>query len=669
MGKKRKTRVFSMVLGIALTMMPFQVQGAIRSSPGENTVSRTESLFSNKEEYFYADSLLQETDTASFDREVKALNSTAKLKGFMLLDSNKGLNDYIGNWSRLTHSYLLEEDNGLYLRVQYAEGEVYIERYQKDFTLHSHLNLAQELPKFGGFHDDGSNYYLVFGQDNPKESNSCEVLRIVKYSHDWQKLGTASVYGSNTYTPFFAGTLRMDSHKGNLYLRLAREMYKSSDGYHHQSCMTVKIQTSDMTVADIASSIQDNTAGYVSHSFNQFIRVDEDGTLIALDHGDAYPRAAVLSKYTGSKLGTWGTVSTIHTLTYAGSRGQNYTNATVGGLEISNTAYLTVGSSGVQEGSTSQGSRNIYLTATPKGTFTQDATRFTWITNYTGSVTSCSNPQLVEINKDRYLLLWMEKNYNNQGKLRYVFVSGSGGLISEIYTADGQLSDCQPIYDGSRVVWYVSDGEDLTFYTITETGNLNKQRAVSPALFEDIPVHLGNWRFESSRYVAFRGLMNGVGGSSLFMPDSPLTRAMFATVLYRMAGEPTMNYYAAFSDVEAGKWYTNAILWANQKGIVSGFQDGRYGINENITREQIAKMLYLFGNTQGYSMSGSASLDHFTDLSRVNIWAFGYLQWAVEAGIINGKPNDGGGYRLDPSGEATRIECAAMLMRFQNKYQ
>ncbi|MCI6553681.1 MAG: S-layer homology domain-containing protein, partial [Lachnospiraceae bacterium] len=642
---KQRIGVLRIVFGIALSIIPVRVYGAER-----------EELVGQRQEALALETVPEE--------EVSPRGNTAQVTDFMLVSANAGLNNYTGNWSRLVHSYLQEDSDGRYVRVQYAGGYVYIERYQKDFTLYSNQKLQEELPKFGGFHDDGSSYYLVFAQDNKKEEDNCEVLRVVKYSHDWQRLGAASVYGANTRTPFLAGCLRMDSRNGALYLRLGREMYLSEDGYHHQSCMTVKIRTSDMTVADIASAVQNNSAGYVSHSFNQFIRVEEDGRLIALDHGDAYPRSAVLSKYAGDELGISGTVSTIDTLAYAGTIGQNYTDATLGGLEISNSAYLTVGSSGPQDGTDGGRVRNIYLTATPRNIFTKDATRFTWITNYTGNTPVCSNPQLVEISKERYLLLWTETDYNNQENLRYVFLSGSGGLMSEIYTAAGQLSDCQPIYDGSRTVWYVADGKNLTFYTVDDSGRLNRRTAQSPAMFEDIPVDQGYWKFVSTRYVGQRGIMGGVGGTRLFLPDSQLTRAMFATVLYRMAGEPAVSYSTKFADVEEGKWYSNGILWAYQQGLVSGYQDGRYGPNDNITREQIAKMLYLYGSTQGYDVSGTTSLEKFTDADSVSPWAVGYMQWAVDTGMIGGKPNEGGGYRLDPRGEATRAECAKMLMMF-----
>ena len=192
-------------------------------------------------------------------------------------------------------------------------------------------------------------------------------------------------------------------------------------------------------------------------------------------------------------------------------------------------------------------------------------------------------------------------------------------------------------------------------------------------IFSDVPTLPGNWKYDNIKFISERGIMGGVGGSNQFQPDEPLTRAMFATVLYRMAGEPDVEYTDKFTDVPDGQWYSDAILWANQNGIVSGYSDGsgRYGINDNITREQIAKMLHIYGEVMGYDVSGKASMEHFTDKESVSAWAVEHIQWSVYAGMISGKPNDteGGSYRIDPKGEATRAECAKMLTMFLKKYE
>lgn len=186
--------------------------------------------------------------------------------------------------------------------------------------------------------------------------------------------------------------------------------------------------------------------------------------------------------------------------------------------------------------------------------------------------------------------------------------------------------------------------------------------------FSDVSVIKGNWKYDSIAYVYANGIMNGISGTDSFRPDASLTRSMFATVLYRMAGSPDVTYSKRFSDVEDGKWYSAPIIWANDQKIVAGLSDGSYGIDMNITREQIAKMLCEYAKSQGYDVSVAASLAGYTDDETVSGWAVGYMQWAVGVGMISGKPNGDGSFRLDPKGEATRAECAAMLKRFQDKY-
>ncbi len=186
--------------------------------------------------------------------------------------------------------------------------------------------------------------------------------------------------------------------------------------------------------------------------------------------------------------------------------------------------------------------------------------------------------------------------------------------------------------------------------------------------YSDVDLIEGNWKYESIKYVTKKGMMNAITGTDQFMPDRTLSRGMFVTVLYRLEGNPNVSWQDKFSDVVSGKWYSNAVIWAADKGIVNGYGDGSFGVDTNITREQIAKMLYLYAREKGYNVSTRGDLSAYTDTDQVNGWAWEYMQWAVGVGMISGKPNGDGSYRLDPKGEATRAECAAMLMRFADKY-
>ncbi len=186
--------------------------------------------------------------------------------------------------------------------------------------------------------------------------------------------------------------------------------------------------------------------------------------------------------------------------------------------------------------------------------------------------------------------------------------------------------------------------------------------------FSDVTISEGNWKYESVKYVYDNNIMNGINGTTRFDPDEPLTRAMFATVLYRMAGNPPVQFQNKFEDVVDGRYYSRAVIWAYNQGIVNGVEGGiRYGIDEYITREQIAKMLKEYGRVRNYTMNESANLNSFPDRSEISGWAAGYMQWAVGSGMVTGK-NINGIYYLDPKGNATRAECAAMLTRFMQRY-
>lgn len=184
--------------------------------------------------------------------------------------------------------------------------------------------------------------------------------------------------------------------------------------------------------------------------------------------------------------------------------------------------------------------------------------------------------------------------------------------------------------------------------------------------FIDVAVNPGNWKYENIKFVYENGIMTGVKTDE-FQPDVPLTRAMFASVIYRLAGSPEVTYKNVFSDVPAGKWYSNAIIWAYENKIVAGLGNGRYGINDNITREQVARMLMEFAKVQGYDISDSADFGKFADASDVSRWAADNMRWAVGAGIISGSTKDGV-YYMNPKGQATRAECAVMLAKFIKKF-
>ena len=171
--------------------------------------------------------------------------------------------------------------------------------------------------------------------------------------------------------------------------------------------------------------------------------------------------------------------------------------------------------------------------------------------------------------------------------------------------------------------------------------------------FEDVGET--DWFYEAVYYCFDRGWFKGVSETE-FAPDMNMSRAMFATVLYRLAGSPAVEGENPFSDVEDGKWYTDAVIWAAENGIVYGYEDGRFGINDLVTREQKVTMLWRWLGKP----AGTGDLSGFKDAGEISPWAQEALSWAVGEGIIQGK-GDG---ILDPGGTSKRSEVAQMLMNY-----
>lgn len=175
-------------------------------------------------------------------------------------------------------------------------------------------------------------------------------------------------------------------------------------------------------------------------------------------------------------------------------------------------------------------------------------------------------------------------------------------------------------------------------------------------LFSD--VHEDDWFFGAVSYVYENGMMNGTG-DGCFSPALTTSRAMIVTILYRLEDSPAL-VPAEFPDIQPGIWYADAVGWASSSGVVSGYDDGRFGPDDAITREQLAAILYRYAALKGMDTGATDSLSSFTDADSVSSYALDAMRWAVGNGLISGK----GSGILDPRGSATRAEAAAILMRF-----
>ena len=179
-----------------------------------------------------------------------------------------------------------------------------------------------------------------------------------------------------------------------------------------------------------------------------------------------------------------------------------------------------------------------------------------------------------------------------------------------------------------------------------------------------VDVKLGSWYYNSIVYAVSNGLMNGVGDSK-FEPEEGMTRAMLVTVLWRYEGSPKQRP-STFSDVRRGQWYSEAVSWAAKNGIVTGVGDNKFEPDTQITREQIATILYRYAQKKRADTSARGSLSAFPDNGKVNGWAKTALQWCVGEGLIGGT-NENGKVYLDPQGTATRAQVATILMRYIEK--
>lgn len=178
--------------------------------------------------------------------------------------------------------------------------------------------------------------------------------------------------------------------------------------------------------------------------------------------------------------------------------------------------------------------------------------------------------------------------------------------------------------------------------------------------FKDVHA-VGHWAASYIDYVVENGLMNGVSEDE-FAPDEKLTRAMLVTVLYRLAGEPEVELSDEFEDVDADGYYAKAVAWAKQNGIISGISANLFAPDENITREQIVTIIYRFAKVMGYdtSVGESTNILSYDDFDDISEYAIEAMQYAVGAGIIQGKTES----TLNPREFAERAEVAAILQRF-----
>jgi uncharacterized repeat protein (TIGR02543 family) len=254
---------------------------------------------------------------------------------------------------------------------------------------------------------------------------------------------------------------------------------------------------------------------------------------------------------------------------------------------------------------------------------------------------------------------------------RLTFETNGGSEIASIRRAEYttiDLTDYTPTREGYEFTGWYAD-EDLTekITSIRLTRNTTvyagwEEIKENPGTGFENPftdVSENDWFYDDVMFVFINELMIGTSDTT-FTPYGTTTRAMVATTLWRMDGSPEPEGENSFTDVENGKWYTEAITWAHENGITVGYGDNLFGTNDPVTREQLAAFFYRYAEYKGYDTTITDSLDRFIDKDDVSDWAKDAMAWAIGYGLIEGRENN----VLDPKDNATRAEFAAMLHRF-----
>lgn len=241
---------------------------------------------------------------------------------------------------------------------------------------------------------------------------------------------------------------------------------------------------------------------------------------------------------------------------------------------------------------------------------------------------------------------------------------GCTGFNSNVFVTEGTQSIgayafMTRNFSGNTTIWAPANSA-AHIYATKNNSNFHEW------IFTD--VFPSSWQYAGIDYANKLGIMNGVG-NNLFSPETNITREQFAVVLYSYESKPQVDFSNKFNDVQGGNWYSDAIIWASENNVTSGYPDGRFGVGDNITREQFVTMLYGYAKSKGYiDTVPGGNLDNFSDAYTVSHWAYDALLWATQNGIMSGKISASGEGILDSQGNATRAECATMMMQFNKKY-
>ncbi len=559
-------------------------------------------------------------------------------------------------------SYLYENSIGGLSRVEFLYNTVIVEDYDGQFSLKASRTIEMELPIWGGFFAGEQYNFIIFGQTNTQKDDSAEVIRVVKYDKNWKRLGSASMYGASTSSPFHSGSVRCDEYGGYLYIRTSHLMYNG-----HQANMMLSVRERDMTVTDSFSDVELSNTGYVSHSFDQYILIDQAHNIATLDLGDANPRALRFNRYI-EKAGqdcfrvdpvTWieeedgerypwfdfkPWAEPVDLREFPGHKGDNRTGCAVGGLADTAKGYVAAytydGYTGTLE---SEGDSDVYLAFVDKDDLTLKSTQ------KLSSGVNAVSLRLVSTGTEGGYVLWNEAvlanyKYTITDTLYYAAYDADG-KVTQIETANAFLSDCRPICWKGKAVWYATNDSGPVFYLLDESG---VERVLPDARARFTDLSPTGYYLEAVSWAVSRNITNGTGDGSTFFPAQDCTHGQILTFLWRAMGYPAADVQPPF-EMRGNEYYFGAAKWAYSKGMIGT----QFNAGAPCTRADAVNYIW-----QALDRPAAQYDGRFTDIAAGSPYAVA-VAWALANNVTTGATAT----TFNPNGICSRGQIVTFLFR------
>ena len=537
------------------------------------------------------------------------------------------------NVNREGGSYLFANEKGGLTRVQLHTGYVngstvrdylVITEMDSNFNITAQGTVPTELESFLGFYPGELYNFLLFCQSNPPGGE--EVLRVVKYDKNWNRLGTGSELVGTTIA-FGNGTdadyIECAEYNGYLYIHAGRAM-----NVGHQACTTLVFREGDMTETDVAVLFDDD---YVSHAYDQQILVDREGRLVSLDLGDAFPRAMVMFQYKGVAHGTLPGVNTYTVQEIAGTYEKNMTTTgcTVAGMVEAGDYYLVVYQYDPALSSSGGTNGDLLYQFVDKETLTGTSVKLAdakvnWV-------------KVAAVDDSSGYIIWTDsRNYT-----KIYYAAYGNGTVGAVRQAEGLRAGSTPIAYQGKLVWYVdivvrqtgkprSGQYYKSFYTLDPgTGAVTCKdfmmvdtQAVSSG-FTDVPAN--EWYAAAVNWAVEKEITVGTSDTT-FSPEETCTHIQILTFLWRAAGRLGSNVYAPVAVDPDVADYRGAVNWAYEKGMI----DDRFNPDAPCTSADAVKYIW-----QAFGSKAAASDGRFTDVSP-NAGYRTAVYWAAANGITAG---------------------------------